>query len=66
MAHESRYTISYKGYLFYGDSEGWNSHDYDRWDDVVSLINAYGSEDGLEFEVKDNEYGVTWKNGEWY
>ena len=57
-----RYTVSYEGYLFYGDSDGLNSHDYDKWDDVASLIGAYGD----IITVKDNEYGVTWQNGEWY
>lgn len=57
-----RYTVSYKGYLFVGDSDGWNFHGYDRWEDVNSLINAYGD----IIEVEDNEYGVTWAQGEWY
>lgn len=57
-----RYTVIYEGYLFCGDSDGLNFHDYDRWDEVNSLINAYGD----FITVKDNEYGVTWANGEWY
>ena len=57
-----RYTIIYEGYLFYGDSDGLNFHDCDRWDEVNSLMNAYGD----FITVKDNEYGVTWANGEWY
>lgn len=57
-----RYTVIYEGYLFYGDSDGLNFHDYDRWDEVNSLMNAYGD----IITVKDNEYGVSWANGEWY
>ena len=57
-----RYTVSYEGYLFVGDSDGINFHDYDRWDEVQSLMNAYPD----IIEVADNEYGVHWKNGEWY
>lgn len=57
----SRYTIFYEGYLFYGDSDGLNHHDYDNWREVSSLLNAYGD----IITVKDNEYGVTWENGEW-
>ena len=58
----SRYTVSYEGYLFFGDNDGLNFHDYDRWDEVQSLMNAYGD----IITVHDNEYGVTWQNGEWY
>ena len=57
-----RYTVMYEGYLFVGDTDGLNTHDYDRWDDVQSLIYAYGD----IIEVRDNEYGVTWSHGEWY
>lgn len=57
-----RYTVMYEGYLFCGDSDGLNCHDYDRWEDVQSLIYAYGD----IIEVRDNEYDVHWKGGEWY
>lgn len=60
-----KYTVSYKGYLFYGDNDGLNFHDYDNWDDVQGLINAYGYEEDLDFCVKDNEYEVSWYKGEW-
>lgn len=57
-----RYTVMYEGYLFFGDSDGLNCHDYDRWEDVQSLIYAYGD----IIEMRDNEYDVHWKGGEWY
>jgi hypothetical protein len=57
-----RYTVIYEGVLFYGDSDGLNFHDYDRWDEVSSLMNAHDD----FITVKDNEYCVTWANGEWY
>lgn len=58
-----RYTISYDGYLFYGDNEtGFNSFDLDRWDEVSSLMAAYPD----LINVTDNEYGVSWSRGEWY
>lgn len=57
-----RYTVMYEGYLFYGDSDGLNMHDYDRWDEVQGLMWAYRD----IITVRDNEYGVTWSNGEWY
>lgn len=58
----SRYTVMYEGYLFSDDSDGLNMHDYDRWEDVAGLMHAYGD----IIEVRDNEYDVLWKNGEWY
>ena len=57
-----RYTVSYEGYLFVGDSDGLNFHDYDRWDEVSSLIDAYGD----IIHVHDNEYGISFGHGEWY
>lgn len=57
-----RYTVMYEGYLFFGDGDGLNMHDYDAWDEVNSLIDAYGD----IIEVRDNEYDVHWKNGAWY
>ncbi len=57
-----RYTVMYEGGLFYGDSDGLNCHDYDRWEDVQNLIYAYGD----IIYVRDNEYGVSWSHGEWY
>lgn len=63
MKREYRYTVSYEGYLFYGDKEGdWNYHGYNRWQDVQELINAYGN----DIHVTDNEYGVSYDNGEWW
>lgn len=60
-----RYTVSYNGYLFYGDNDGLNFHHIDRWDEVKWMLDAYGNEPDLDLEVKDNEYDVLWKNGEW-
>ena len=57
----ARYTVMYDGALFYDDDDGLNMHDYDRWDEVQSLIYAYGD----IIEVRDNYYGVLWSNGEW-
>ena len=57
-----RYTVSYEGHIFEGDSDGYNSHGYDRWDDAQSLIYAYGD----VIRVDDNYYGCTWEKGEWY
>lgn len=58
----ARYTVMYEGYLFVGDTDCLNCHDYDRWEDVQSLMQAYGD----IIEVCDNEYGVSWCRGEWY
>lgn len=59
----SRYTVIYEGYLFVGDKmNGFNRHDYDRWEDVQWLMAAYGD----IITVDDNEYGISWTKGEWY
>lgn len=61
-----RYTLIYKGYIFDGDNvNGWNSHDYDDWDEVISVYNTYKN-DGIDMYIDHNEYGVTFHNGEWY
>lgn len=58
-----KYTVFYKGYIFDGDNENaWNEHDFDNWDEVKSLIDAYGD----EIHVRDNEWGVTFEHGEWH
>ena len=56
-----RYTVTYEGYLFDGDSNGINRHDYDRFEDAIQLYYTYGD----MIHIKDNEYGVTFEYGEW-
>ena len=56
-----KYTVWYEGYLFEGDSDGFNEHDYDRWEDAIALYNTYGD----MIHIKDNEYAVTFEYGEW-
>lgn len=56
-----KYTVGYEGILFEGDTEGWNEHGYDRWEDANALYDAYGD----MIHIKDNEYGVTFAYGEW-
>ena len=58
---EERYTVWYKGYLFDGDLDGYNEHEYDKFVDAIALYNAYGD----MIHIKDNEYGVTFDYGEW-
>ena len=57
----AKYTIWYKGYLFDGDTDGYNEHDCDKWEDAISLYHFYGD----IIHIKDNEYGVNFDNGEW-
>lgn len=26
------FTVFYEGYLFYGDAEGYNEHNYEKWE----------------------------------
>ena len=56
-----RYTVWYNGYLFYGDTNGYNEHGYDNFDDAIALYYTYGN----IIHIKDNEYGVSFDCGEW-
>lgn len=60
-ASMERYTVWYEGYIFEGDTDGFNEHNYDRWEDAISLYNAYGD----MIHIRDNEYGVSFDYGEW-
>ena len=56
-----RYTVWYTGYLFHGDTDGYNYHYYDKFEEAISLYNTYGD----MIHIKDNEYGVSFEYGEW-
>ena len=56
-----RYTVSYYGYLFEGDTAGYNEHGYDNINDALALYNVYGD----MIQIKDNEYNVVFESGEW-
>lgn len=56
-----RYTVWYKGHLFEGDTDGYNEHGYDKFEDAIALYHAYGD----MIHIKDNEYGVSFDYGEW-
>ena len=56
-----RYTVWYEGYLFEEDTDGYNEHGYDKFEDAIALYNAYGD----MIHIKDNEYGVSFDYGEW-
>ena len=56
-----KYTVGYEGFLFEGDSDGYNEHGYDRLEDAMELYYAYGECKS----IKDNEYGIVFAHGEW-
>lgn len=56
------YTACYKGKLFEDDTDGYNYHGYDRWEDAIALYHAYPD---MDISIKDNKYDVTFENGEW-
>lgn len=58
---KAKYTVWYEGYLFDGDTDGYNEHDIDNWEDANALYDAYGD----MIHIRDNEYGVTFEYGEW-
>ena len=57
-----RYTVVYKGHLFDGDTDGWNTFNTDNWDEAIGMYHAYANY--TEMYIKDNEYGVTF-DGDW-
>ena len=56
-----RYTVWYEGYLFDGDTEGYNKHNYDKFEDAIALYIQYGD----MIHIKDNEYDVVYEYGNW-
>ena len=56
-----KYSVCYKGYLFVGDTDGYNVHGYDRWEDAKAIYDAYPE----LVSIHDNEYGVTFAKGDW-
>lgn len=57
-----KYSVCYKGHIFKGDTDGYNVHGYDKWEDAIAIYNAYPD---MDITIKDNEYGVTFADGEW-
>lgn len=56
-----RYTVWYEDHLFEGDTDGYNEHSYDRFEDAIALYNAYGD----MIHIRDNHYLVNFEYGEW-
>ena len=56
------YSVSYKGKIFEGDTDGYNTHGYDKWEDAKAVYDAYPD----IVSIHDNEYGVTFEKGEWF
>lgn len=55
-----KYSVCYKGHIFEGDTDGYNVHGYDRWEDAIAIYNSYPG-----VTIKDNEYGLTFADGDW-
>lgn len=64
---DKRYSLWYEEPLFENDDRGngWHGFDCDEWDDVKSVLNAYGED--VRITVKDNYYDVSYDSfeGEW-
>ena len=57
-----KYTVCYEGYIFDGDNvEGYNRHNYDRFEDAIWVYNNYPG-----VSIHDNEYDVTYEDGDWH
>lgn len=61
IAIGARYAVGYDGYLFYGDSDGFNRHEVDNFAEAMDIYNAYPE----IVTVYDNYYDVSFANGEW-
>ena len=63
----SRYSVYYKGYICYEDKDGdnWNQADFDCWEDAKSFYDFYAYRENRMY-IEDNQYEVTYKDGEWY
>lgn len=58
---EKRYTVWYEGALFEYDTDSFNAHGYDTWEEAIALYYLYGD----MIHITDNEYGCTFEFGEW-
>ena len=56
-----KYTVWYKGHIFDGDTDGYNEHGYDNFENAIALYHAYGD----MIHIKDNKYGVSFDYGDW-
>jgi len=64
---KSKYTLWYNAKLHEEDKEdGFNSIDYDRWEDAIENYNYMVAQGVPDVSLADNEYGVTLKDGEWW
>ncbi len=59
-----KFTINYKGFIFDGDSDGWNSRECNELEYAMAVYDVYADEEN-EMYITDNEYGVTFRNGDW-
>lgn len=52
-----RFSIIYKGSLFYDDTDGWNSHDCDDFVYLARIYDEYADEENGMY-IMDNIAGV--------
>lgn len=58
-----RYTVNYKGFIFEGDTDGWNELNTDKWEEAYEFYNIYSND--MEVYIRDNEYGILFSYGDW-
>ena len=61
--HVEKYSVCYKGHIFKGDTDGYNTFNTDKWEDAIGFYNTYAND--MEVFIKDNEYDVTFADGDW-
>lgn len=57
-----KYSVCYNGYLFEGDTDGYNTRGCESWESAKAIYDAYPD----IVSIHDNEYGATFSNGDWY
>lgn len=55
-----KYTVCYKGYIFDGDTDGYNRHNFDSFEKAMEIYNNYP-----DVSIRDNEYGLVFEYGDW-
>ena len=56
-----KYSVRYKGKIFEDDTDGYNIHHYDRWEDAKSIYDMYPG-----VSIYDNEYDIIFEDGDWH
>ena len=57
----AHYTVFYEGRLMEGDTENYNEHECETWEEAFALYDAHRD----TVHIKDNINGITLERGNW-